>query len=239
MRDIPEIKKDFIKTIESLSRTRHTWQAWSDFVEMAALSLAQAGNFDEEREASYMRIVDRYELEEVQLFPKLLGMVAEALEVRYCDFLGEVFMELELGNKWKGQFFTPYHVCALMAELTFNESDFADGRVITLNEPAVGGGAMVIAYCGMLLKNGINFQRQLKVICQDVDYTAMCMCYIQLSLIGCNATVVHANTITMEEWGSFHTPMARMFPIRSTHEMQPTTGMIAELPQQRTLTEFV
>ena len=64
MRDIPEIKKDFIKTIESLSRTRHTWQAWSDFVEMAALSLAQFGNFDEEREASYMRIVGRYELDE-------------------------------------------------------------------------------------------------------------------------------------------------------------------------------
>ena len=239
MRDIPAIKKDFIKTIESLSRTRHKWQAWSDFVEMAALSLAQAGNFDEDREAQYMKIVERYEPDEVQHFPHLLGAVIEALEVKYCDFLGEIFQELELGNKWKGQFFTPYHVCVLMAELTFNKNDFADGQIITLNEPAVGGGAMVIAYCEMLLKNGINFQRQLKVICQDVDYTAMCMCYIQLSLIGCNATVVHANTITMEEWGSYQTPMTRMFPIRSTHEIQPAIEMIAELPLQKTLTEFV
>ena len=239
MRDIPEIKKAFIKTIESLSRTRHKWQAWSDFVEMAALSLAQFGNFDEEREASYMRIVDRYEPEEIHLFPKLLGMVTEALEVRYCDFLGEVFMELELGNKWKGQFFTPYHVCVLMAELTFNKNDFADGRVITLNEPAVGGGAMVIAMCDHLTNERINFQKQLKITCQDVGYTAVCMCYIQLSLIGCNAVVVHANTLSMEVWGSFYTPMARMFPIRSPHEMQPAIEMVAELPLQRTLTEFV
>jgi len=239
MRDIPIIKKEFIKTIESLSRTRHKWQAWSDFVEMAALSLAQVGNFDEEREASYMRIVDRYEPDEVKLFPNLLAMVTEALEVQYCDFLGEVFMELELGNTGHGQFFTPYHICSLMAELTFDKNDFEDGKILTLSEPAVGGGAMVIAYCEMLLKNGINFQRCLKVICQDVDYTAMCMCYIQLSLIGCNATVVHANTITLEEWGSYQTPMARMFPIQSTHEMQPEIVSVTDITEQRTLTEFV
>jgi hypothetical protein len=239
MRVIPEIKKDFIKTIESLSRTRHKWQAWSDFVEMAALSLAQAGNFDEEREASYMRIVDKYEPDEVQLFPKLLGMVTEALEVRYCDFMGEVFMELELGNKFKGQVFTPFPLCSLLARMTFKKELFEDGNIVTMNEPAVGGGAMVIAMCDHLMNERINFQKQLKITCQDVDYTAVCMCYIQLSLIGCNATVLHANTLSMEEWGSFQTPMARMFPIRSTHELQPTIERIVELPQQKTLTEFV
>lgn len=239
MRDIQEIKKDFIKTIESLSRSRHKWQVWSDFVVMAALSLAQFGNFDEDREKQYMEVVGRYEPDEVKQIPKLLGMVTEALEIKYCDFLGEVFMELELGNKFKGQFFTPYHLCALIAELTFNKSDFDGGRIVTLSEPAVGGGAMVIAYCEILLKNGINFQRQLKVTCQDVDYTAMCMCYIQLSMIGCNATVLHANTITMEEWGSYQTPIARMFPIRSAHETHPEPASVADIPEQRTLTQFV
>ena len=239
MRDIPEIKNNFIKTIESLSRTRHKWQAWSDFVEMAALSLAQFGNFDEEREASYMRIVGRYDPGEVQLFPKLLGMVTEALEVRYCDFLGEAFMELELGNKFKGQVFTPFTLCSLIAKMTFKKELFENGNVVTMNEPAVGGGAMVIAMCDHLTNERINFQKQLKITCQDVDYTAVCMCYIQLSLIGCNAVVVHANTLSMEEWGSFYTPMARIFPIRSTHEMQQAIEMIAELPSQRTLTEFV
>lgn len=86
-RPLKEIKNDFIKTIESLSRTRHMWQAWSDFVEAAALSLAQVGDFDADRESSYMAIVSRYEPDEVKLFPKLLGMVTEAFEIHYSDFL--------------------------------------------------------------------------------------------------------------------------------------------------------
>lgn len=36
------------------------------------------------------------------------------------DVLGEVYMELELGNKWKGQFFTPYHVSQAMASVTLS-----------------------------------------------------------------------------------------------------------------------
>ena len=33
------------------------------------------------------------------------------------DFLGKMFMRLDLGNRSAGQFFTPYHVCELMAEV--------------------------------------------------------------------------------------------------------------------------
>lgn len=33
------------------------------------------------------------------------------------DFLGKTFMRLDLGNRSAGQFFTPYHVCELMAEV--------------------------------------------------------------------------------------------------------------------------
>lgn len=237
-RPIKEIKKDFIKTIESLSRTRHTWQAWSDFVEAAALSLAQVGDFDADREASYMAIVSRYEPGEINLFPKLLGMVTEAFEIQYSDFLGEIFMELELGNKWKGQVFTPTAICDLIVRMTLNKDMFKDGKVVSINEPAVGGGAMIIATCDYLEKENINFQRQLKITCQDVDYIAVCMCYIQLSLMGCNATVLHANTLSMEAWGSFQTPMAMMFPTSAPDETDPTSEGNIEFPPQRTLKDF-
>ena len=238
-RPIKEIKKDFIKTIELLSRTRHTWQAWSDFVEAAALSLAQVGDFDADREASYMTIVSRYEPDEVKLLPKLLNMVTEAFEIQYCDFLGEIFMELELGNKWKGQVFTPTAICDLIVRMTLNKDMFKDGKVVSINEPAVGGGAMIIATCDYLAKENINFQRQLKVTCQDVDYIAFCMCYIQLSLMGCNATVLHANTLSMEVWESFQTPMSRMVPISSPRKTDHAFENTIEFPPQRTLKEFI
>ena len=38
------------------------------------------------------------------------------------DFLGGIFMELNLGNGSNGQFFTPYHVCDLMAKIAMTES---------------------------------------------------------------------------------------------------------------------
>jgi len=218
MKTIHELKKDFITVMNQLSYSRHKWQVWQDFNELAALSIAQSTGFTDDREASYMRVVERYTPEEMQLFPQLIGITTAALELQMCDFLGEMFMELELGNKWKGQFFTPYHLCLLMSELTFDAEPFRDGAVVTFNEPACGGGAMVIAYCETYLKNGINFQQQLKVTCQDVDFTAYNMAYIQLSLLGCNATVVHANTLTMEEFGHVETPIARLFPLRAASD---------------------
>ena len=38
------------------------------------------------------------------------------------DFLGELFMALDMGNEWRGQFFTPYSVCSLMAAITLTEN---------------------------------------------------------------------------------------------------------------------
>jgi type I restriction-modification system DNA methylase subunit len=36
---------------------------------------------------------------------------------KFHDFLGAIFMELELGDNFRGQYFTPYSVQCLMARL--------------------------------------------------------------------------------------------------------------------------
>jgi type I restriction-modification system DNA methylase subunit len=214
MKSIPELKKDFISTMNKLSYSRHKWQVWQDFNEMAAISIAQSTNYTDEREAQYMRVVGRYESKEVQLIPQLLGITTAALELQMCDFLGDIFQELELASKWHGQFFTPYPVCKMMAAMTLHDmSPFESGKVVTISEPACGGGAMIIAACEHLRDNGINYQRQLKITAADVDLTACYMAYIQLSLLGCNAVVVHGNTLSLEEWGHFETPLRRLFPV--------------------------
>lgn len=209
-RPLATIKKDFQDTIRQLSYTRHTWQVWQDFCELAAISLANATMYSEAREARYMDTVSRYEPKEVQLFPTLLGMVTEALEVEFQDFLGQMFMDLEMGNKWRGQFFTPYHLCKAIAQLSMNMDDFTESKIVTLNEPACGGGAMVIAMCESLKDAGINFQNQLRVVAQDVDVTSAHMCFIQLSLIGCQAHVVVGNTLALERRDAYVTPFAAM-----------------------------
>jgi len=201
------IRKEFLKTITQLSYSRHKWQTWQDFTELAALSIAQSTQYTEEREQVYLRSIGRYTHEEAQLIPKLLALTIKALELQHHDFLGSMFMELELGSKWHGQFFTPYELCLVMAKLTISKKQFENDNIVSVNEPAVGAGAMVIALCEHLQDININYQRQLKIVAQDVNYTACCMCYIQLSLLGCSAAVIHGNTLTLECNNMWITPI--------------------------------
>ena len=231
MTSIPELKLDFIKTMNKLSYSRHKWEVWRDFTELAALAIQQSTHFTETREERYMSTVGRYEHDEVKLFPQLLGITTAALELGFSDFLGELFQELELASKWHGQFFTPYPICKMMASITLDTKPFVNGGVVSISEPACGGGAMIIAACEHLHEQNINYQRQLKITATDVDLTACHMAYIQLSLLGCNAVVVHGNTLSLEEWGHFVTPMARLFPIASK-------DIVVDMPAQRTLLNY-
>lgn len=67
---------------------------------------------------------------------------------------------------------------------------------VTLNEPSCGSGGMVIATARAMLEKGIDYQKKLKVIAQDLDWKAVYMCYVQLSLYGIDAEVIQGNTLT-------------------------------------------
>lgn len=45
-------------------------------------------------------------------------------------------------------------------------------------------------------------------VAQDIDIRRVWMAYIQLSLYGIPAMVIHGNTLTMEEWDRWYTPCA-------------------------------
>ncbi|WP_415384974.1 hypothetical protein [Pseudomonas aeruginosa] len=125
-----EHRKQLIKLLEANSRRRNLWDVFGDFIEMAALSLANAVDWAqaEQREKRYMSIVKRYEPDEVARFPQMLAELTSALEYGPDDVLGRVFGELELHNAARGQFFTPYHVCALMARLQIASRPAAPAR---------------------------------------------------------------------------------------------------------------
>ncbi len=50
---------------------------------------------------------------------RLLAYVVNGLEEQPCDFLGRIYMLLELGDKDKEQYFTPWSVALMMAQLQF------------------------------------------------------------------------------------------------------------------------
>ena len=197
---------DPVKACADLMRTaayRHRLhQVFADFCEMSAISLSNAVDLKhrEAREARYLQIVGRYERAEVELFPQMLARLVEGLEAGPFDFLGQLFMGLELGNHWTGQFFTPFEVSRMMAGLnvgTLSADDIeALGGFITVNEPACGAGGMVLAVADALARQGINYQRQMHATLQDIDSTAVHMAYIQCSLMHIPAIVLQGNTLT-------------------------------------------
>lgn len=147
----------------------------------------------------------------MDIFPQLLAEVVMALEEHFGDVLGRTFHDLELHNKWAGQFFSPDAICQMMAAMTVGDTADLRERIatrgfITAQEPAVGSGAMVIALARAMRDVGINYQEHLHVTAIDVDPKCAHMAYVQFTLLHIPAIVIHGNTLSLEEYGCWYTP---------------------------------
>ncbi|KIL46957.1 hypothetical protein KP77_25260 [Jeotgalibacillus alimentarius] len=207
---IEQTFRQMVKTIEQLSHRHATFTVFSDFIEMSAIAVANTVQISkyQEREKRYMRIIERYSKDELVKFADLLGMLTVLLEQKPDDYLGKLFMELELYNSWKGQFFTPLAVAEAMAEMATHNIDsiIKDKGYITVNEPTVGGGVTIIALAKVLQKRGYNYQSAMRVTAQDIDSRSVHMTYVQLSLLGINAIVIQGNTLLVEIVDHWKTP---------------------------------
>lgn len=201
IRHLREGQTEFQKVFSRLCETKSAWQVWSDFVEMVAISISNAVEIREqikqEREARYMTIIRTYTKKEQAVFPELVGILVQALQRNpEQDFLGEMFMAMELGNHWKGQFFTPYSLCKAMAANTVSNAgeklEVKDW--IGVHDPACGAGATLIGARNHLALAKIG-GTQAFFVGQDIDRTAAMMCYVQLSLLGCAGYVVVGDTL--------------------------------------------
>ena len=195
------LEKDFINKFRSLCNTNSTWQVWADFVEMAAIAIANRVDQSqyEDREARYLQIVKRYNQKQQAAFPAMLALTVEALEENPDqDFLGSLYMQLELGNHWKGQFFTPFHICHAMARITAGDLDAAvkEKGWIGVSDPCCGAGAMFVAFASECRRQKVNYQQRVLYIGQDLDPVVAYMCYIQISLLGCAGYVKIGNSLT-------------------------------------------
>lgn len=197
-------KKEFLRVFNQLTNRHRSWDVWKDFVVMYACALSNPMDKEhyEEREALYLQLIRKYNKQEQPLFSELAAHTVLALEENpEQDFLGSIFMSLNLGNQHNGQFFTPYHVCELMAEVTMQDSvaKIEKDGYITINDPCCGAGATLIAGVHAarkrLEKAGYNYQNHVLVVAQDIDQTVALMCYIQLSLLGVAGCVKVGNSL--------------------------------------------
>ena len=179
------------------------YEVWQDMVWMIATSISNAVDkrYFDQREERYMHTAKKYSKEEIDAFPKFFNHIVMGMEEDPdCDFLGELYMGLNLGNQKQGQFFTPYSLCRMMAEVTMDESllqeQIEKNGWVSIDDPACGAGATLVAAANILRARQINYQTQALFIGQDVDTTVALMCYIQLSLLGCPGYVIIGDTLS-------------------------------------------
>ena len=200
--EIKGTKQEFIKLFRQLCYSRSAWQVWSDLISCMACSIANAFDYREpafsKREEEFKQCTER--LGGVEIPAKCMAVIVQALERNpNQDFLGALYMELELGNHWKGQFFTPYSLCECMAGM--NVSDELLEKIkrqgfITVNDPSCGAGATLVAFANTMHLKGVNYQEHVMFVGQDIDRIVAMMCFIQLSLLGCPGYIVVADTLT-------------------------------------------
>ena len=193
---------DIVQAINSISGKYSSYEVFSNWVELCALSIQNAcyihteDDVYKEREKQYLQIISRYSESEQKKLSEMLSMLVETLETEITDVLGYVFMKSQMGSSALGQFFTPFHVAELCARIAYNYeyNPDADGKY-TINEPACGGGAMIIGAIKTMQSTGLNYQKHMEIVCQDLDWKGVYMCYVQLSLLGVSATVVQGDTL--------------------------------------------
>ncbi|WP_227272049.1 N-6 DNA methylase [Roseobacter weihaiensis] len=211
--------KEFVGLVNHIDRSKHRGHVFTDFCEMAYCALSkQASPFEDQREkleAQYEDVERRYESREYvhEHFGKLLALASVGIAQGGSDFLGVVAGELGALDGRLGQFFTPYTVSRLSAEMTFGDvsRQIEEQGFVTVQEPAAGAGGMLMAVADVIEDKGHNLQTSLWIEAVDLSITAYHMCYVQCAARGLAGKVLRANSISLEVFSAAYTPAAPTF----------------------------
>lgn len=216
-----DLRKEILKIFESLRYKRDLWSLYSDFLEMTSIAISNSAErfflpaIFEKREQRYLSLAKTYKRDELMKFSEVFALFVKLqdynLEVHGAkDILGGLLMELGLGDKWGGQFFTPDHVANLMAKMAYTEEglkkEVKERGFVYASDPAVGGGVTMIGLVNAMLDGGCNPQKELFIECGDLDKRACFMTYIQLATLGIPAIVKNQDAITGKVFDVWFTP---------------------------------
>jgi len=98
----------------------------------------------------------------------------------------------------------------MMAKLTFCESTVSaleEKGYVSVCEPTCGSGVMITSFCKSMKEAGFNYCNQMVATAIDIDAKCAHMTYLQLSLYGVPAVVIHGNSLTLESWSRWYTPI--------------------------------
>jgi len=204
-----------LKKITSDRYTVNTYELLHDIFECGAIAISNRFTYSKEREELYKKTISKYD-EKVRIkirdvFNEIYLLLTSQIDGGFYDYLGELYMKSFTSNSKAGQFFTPYNLSKLSAELVIGSKDInrfvKEDKIITMNEPTCGAGGMILAAVDVLYnKYHFNYSRNLLVECSDVDKRCVYMTYLQLACSGVPAIIYHRDTLSMKTYDRWETP---------------------------------
>jgi N-6 DNA Methylase len=226
-------KQEFSKKFLSLIKHKNRYELFRDWAHLSAITCEQMpvnlgilprDESYEQREKCYLERVKAFDSNTLEVFSEMLGALQLGLNESLTDFLGELHQELEISfQRDNGQFFTPFSIAKVTAEATIT-ADFLQDIIkkngfITVAEPAVGAGSLLIAGALVMKELGYDPCRQMYFEGVDIDPLCCDLSYIQMSIIGVPGVIIHGNSLSMETWSRRATPKLQL--IRRYREISP------------------
>lgn len=213
----------FRKMLPTVSNAHSPSDIFRDVCRIFSLSLRRAVTMDRaergEIEGMYASLAGKYGPDGMKKVGAMFAHLVEVLELKRSDFLGHVYEDLNATVKSFGQYFTPDCVSRMMARIAFSQRP-EPGRVVTMNDCACGAGALLIEGAEAFVECG-GRQGDILIHAEDLDATACCIAYTQLSLLGYPAVVHHMDSLSRKVYeGPWYTvgyflhgmPMRRVHP---------------------------
>ena len=244
---VARYRKDFIKLLNDHAGGDAPWRRFEWWCEAAYCALAKGAALALHQTDRAEALETRYAQVEARAgqyakrLPELMGMAVMALEVGNCrDFLSSVVSDDDVSalNRHCGQFFTPYEVSRMMAEMTMHDLDaaLAEKRFVTVSEPASGAGGMLLAVAEVFRQRGHDPTTRMWFDAGDISPLCYQMTYIQTTLCGMAGVVRCQNTLSndpphemAETFGAVHF-LARNGPPHHSPLPPAVAPPVAELP---------
>ena len=190
---MPNHYKDFVNTLELLSRRYDLSRIFNDLLTVGICSFHRTNiqsrlqEKDEQNEALFMETIKPYSRENLNELGKAIGILQlNILDDPYSDILGEFFMEY-ITKGQNGQYFTPTPVCEMMAQMTLENSQNQDQRIL---DPACGSGRMLLSAAKINHRNYF--------FGADSSQTCAKMATLNFFLNGLQGEVAWMNSLSME-----------------------------------------
>ena len=136
--------EEIVKIINRISGKYASTLIFDDWIKLMAIAISNQSDFIHndlwnKREEEYISIAKKYNEDELNKLYKAFAILVNCFEANINDYLGEIYMKCDMGNKRTGQFFTPFHISKAVSNLIEDiETIKKHEEKIILNEPSVG-----------------------------------------------------------------------------------------------------